>query len=256
MSLQGTEVVLRLTGAGAKHLILFIAAAIKNRNGKLKSRGCARLEAMLKSGKPLEIFSVKEADLEKFVGGAKNYGIVYSVVKNPKDCPDNLCDILVLQEDAPKITRLSERVGFTTLDHKTVEVERERAMPEQETAPAAPNRDTAEDLVNDLLGTDEGKTAPEEKEPMPPNPNMAKTEHPRPSAPFSESNLRTAEGTDGRSSVRGALNQIKAAQMAARQKKTEAPAQEKKPDKPHSKTTNHKHPPKGNKPKKKGRKSR
>ena len=40
----------------------------------MKPKGKARMTSMLKSGKALEIFSVKESDLKNFVQGAKQYG--------------------------------------------------------------------------------------------------------------------------------------------------------------------------------------
>ena len=78
---------------------------------------------MLKSGKPLEIFSVKENDLQKFVEGAKEYGIVYCVLRNAKESPDGLCDVMVKADDAPKINRLVERLEFAKVDKAKIENE-------------------------------------------------------------------------------------------------------------------------------------
>ena len=161
---------------------------------------------MLQCDKPTEIFSIKEEDLKKFVDGAKKYGILYCVVKNPKDCPDNLCDIMVKADDAPKIRRIAERYGFTTLSKARVEHERDRAA-RNEPEPETPNRGTADDLVDDLLGKTEGRGQ------TIPNPDMAKAEHPHPSAPSSESKYNSVVGTFDRerSSVRGELREIKEA---------------------------------------------
>ncbi|MCL2222081.1 MAG: PcfB family protein [Oscillospiraceae bacterium] len=80
MSLQGVEVAARITGTAAKEIALLIIAALKSDNkGHLKLKGKERLSAMLKSGKPLEIYSVNERDLERFSKAAKEYGIVYCV---------------------------------------------------------------------------------------------------------------------------------------------------------------------------------
>ena len=45
----------------------------------MKPKGKARMTSMLKSGKALEIFSVKESDLKNFVQGAKQYGKLISM---------------------------------------------------------------------------------------------------------------------------------------------------------------------------------
>ena len=232
MTLNGAEIVLRLTGAATKELATFLVAAFKNPDRKRRKQaskcGETRLKSMLQCDKPTEIFSVKEEDLKKFVDGAKKYGILYCVVKNPKDCPDNLCDIMVKADDAPKIRRIAERYNFSTLSKATVEHERDRAArtaPE----PEAPNRDTADELVSDLLGEKEGKKQTR------PNPDMATMEHPHPSAPFSETRRDSTEGTfNERASVRGELRDI---EKSRKMKKPEVPARdERKTDRDHIKT--------------------
>lgn len=52
LSLEGTEVALKLTGSAAKNIAAAIYAVLKNRD-KNKIKGRQRLTAMLKSGKEL-----------------------------------------------------------------------------------------------------------------------------------------------------------------------------------------------------------
>jgi len=241
--------VLRLTGAATKELATFIVAALKNpqkqKDKKAARYGPVRLETMLQCEKPIEIFSIREENLKAFVTGSKQYGILYCALKNPKDCPDNLCDIMVKADDAPKIRRIAERYGFTTLPKTTVEHERERAA-QSEPEPNAPNRETADDLVDDLLSKEEGR------EQTYPNPDMAKTESPHPSAPFSETRPSSARGISDdrcvaepneRASVRGELREIKESRKA---KTSDAPARDERKAEP-SHTTTHKPPIKGRK---------
>ena len=61
MSLEGVEVAAKITGSAAKEIALLLVASLKSNNSNLKLKGKARLTSMLKSGKPLEIFSVKKA---------------------------------------------------------------------------------------------------------------------------------------------------------------------------------------------------
>jgi len=125
MSLEGVEVAAKITGTAAKEIAMFLVAALKsnNKNGKLKLKGKERMASMLKSGKALEVFSVKESDLAKFAQGAKQYGIVYCVLRNRKNTPDGLCDIMVKADDAPKISRVVERFKFATVDKAKIESE-------------------------------------------------------------------------------------------------------------------------------------
>ena len=73
ISLEGFEVAAKITGSGAKNIAALICAIMKDRQ---KSAGKTKLKNMLKSGKELKIFSVRQEDLKKFVEEAKRYGIL------------------------------------------------------------------------------------------------------------------------------------------------------------------------------------
>ena len=181
LSLEGVEVVAKITGNAAKEIATFLVAALKSKDSHLKLKGKARMTSMLKSNKALEIFSVKDKDLQKFVQGAKQYGIVYCVLRNRKNSPDGLCDIMVKADDAPKIARVVDRFEFAKLDK--VKIENEIVQDKSDanvpstprntdvigTEPEAPNLHSSEDLANDLLSSAEGKA---EKD----NPNVNKSE--------------------------------------------------------------------------------
>jgi hypothetical protein len=231
MSLDGVEVALKITGTGAKELLTFLAAALKSNNSTLKPKGKARLASMLKSGKALEIFSVKERDLQQFAQGAKQYGIVYSLLRNKKTSPDGLCDIMVKADDAPKISRLVERFKFATIDKAKIESEivktkSEKAKPDS--GQPAPDKNDVEKFLDDIFGSDEGKTAPDspDKAQTEPgkvranetpaqnaqqNPNQARTAKTRPSEPILESKSNFAEGTSNKPSVKEEIREITAA---------------------------------------------
>ena len=182
MTLDGVEVAARITGAAAKEVALLLLAALKNNSSKIKARGRERLVSMLRSGKPLEIFSVRERDLQTFTKGAKQYGIVYCVLRNMKNNPDGLCDILVKADDAPKISRLVERFRFATIDTAGIGsgIAAGRAEgaaqgpPAQETDvpgssaadinPDGPDNGDIEKLLDELLGLDDGKAVPDSPE--------------------------------------------------------------------------------------------
>jgi len=266
MSLEGVEVAARITGTAAKEVALLLLAALKSpekKGGNLKLKGAARMSSMLKSGKALEIFSVKESDLQKFYQGAKQYGIVYCVLRNTKQSRDGLCDIMVKAEDAPKINRLVERFKFATVDKAKIESEivaakAEKAATEKTAGsePEAPDRNDTEKLLDDLLGTDEGKTAPEKPEAAKAaNPTMARTEKSPPSEPTSGSRSKSARGISDKPSVKEELREIKAAQKA---KEADARGRdEPTPDKPKTNpATTHKQPQGGKKSKSKKSKER
>ena len=119
MTLQGAEVALRITGAGAKNAAAIIAAAAASSH---KTRGQARLASLLRSGKELRVFPIRASDLRTFAQEARRYGIVYTVVKQ-KGAAESV-DLLVRAEDASKVNRIAERNGFARVSPS------ERAAPE------------------------------------------------------------------------------------------------------------------------------
>ena len=91
MMLNGTEVLLKLTGSGAKNAAVLIYSMAKQQN---KTKGAARLESLLRSGKPLKVYTFKDSDLQKFKEVAKQYGILYTVLKE-KDKTGGVFDVMV-----------------------------------------------------------------------------------------------------------------------------------------------------------------
>lgn len=108
--LEGVETVLRISGTGAKNIAMALIAMSKERT---QTKGKTRLTNMLKSGKPLDIFTIKAEDLKKFSQEAKKYGILYCALANKKNNKiDGMVDIMVREEDGAKLNRISERFKF------------------------------------------------------------------------------------------------------------------------------------------------
>ena len=105
MSLEGMDVALRVSGSAAKNLVAILAALSKEDK---TSRGRTRLTKLIKSGKELTVFSIPGEDLKNFAKEAKQYGILYCVVKSK-------ADIITRSEDAPKINRIVERFKMATV---------------------------------------------------------------------------------------------------------------------------------------------
>ena len=273
MSLEGVEFAARITGSAAKELALLIITALKNEknHGHLKLRGKERLKQMLKSGKPLEIYTIKERDLERFAKGAKEYGIVYCILRSTKNSPDGLCDIMVKADDAPKIARLVERFEFATVDKATLERElidslNESAPVEQGAEPEAMDIADTERLLDDLLGTEEGKAEPDTPEPerdeivsvskgkAEPEKVEAEVKDTRPLATDSKQNLNQSEhisepnrnsekdSLKARPSVREEMREIKATQKAKIEESVKRDDRNRVDRKRRNYSTNHKQP--------------
>lgn len=243
LSLEGTEVALKLTGSAAKNIAAMIYSILKNRD-KSKTKGRQRLTAMLKSGKELKVFTVSEEHLKQFAAEAKRYGVVYCALRGKGKSTDGLVDVMVRAEDASKINRIVERFKLATVDTASIKRDIETAKTEK-AAPAVPEQEkpdkAADDrLLDDLLG------APIQKEEnTPPNPEAAKSEKPRPSEPTSKKRSKTAEGTvkspEERPSVREELREIREnRQKEAAEPSVPEPTPAKEPKK--QQTTTHKQP--------------
>lgn len=111
ISLEGTEVALKLTGSAAKNIAAMIYTVLKNRD-KNKTKGKQRLTAMLKSGKELKVFTVSEEHLKQFAAEAKRYGVVYCALRGKEKTADGMVDIMVRAEDASKINRIVNALSW------------------------------------------------------------------------------------------------------------------------------------------------
>ena len=101
MSLEGFEVAAKVTGSDAKNIAVLLYTIMKN---KEQTSGKSKLSSMLKSGKPLTIFTIKKDDLAKFQQEAKRYGILYCALVDKKDkSKDGIVDIVVMKEDSSRI---------------------------------------------------------------------------------------------------------------------------------------------------------
>lgn len=127
MSLEGGEVAVKLAGTGAKQLAILLYAILREQK---KTKGKTRLTNMLRSGKELKVFAVKDTDLQLFCREAKKYGVLYCVLKD-RDATDGITDIMVRAEDAGKINRIFERFDLATVDMAEIRSEIERRRTEQ-----------------------------------------------------------------------------------------------------------------------------
>lgn len=225
MSLEVGEAALKISGEGAKQLAVLLYAILKEQK---KTKGRARLETLVRSGKPLTVFSVKESDLKKFVQEAKRYGILYCAVRDPKGSSDGMVDIMVKEEDAPRINRIVERFKFASVTEaaqikteiqksreeksqakgekaapgkeKTKEPPEKKPSPEKtqavepqsqpEPEKDRPGKSQEDLLVDELLGTPVQKEEGQQQ-----NPSSGRAAKSRQSEPISGKQRKTAEGT-------------------------------------------------------------
>lgn len=123
ISLEGMEVALKVAGTGAKNIAVMIYTIMKD---KQQTKGKTRLTNMLKTGKPLKIFTIRAEDLKKFSQEAKKYGVLYCALADKKNSKiDGMVDIMVREEDASKMNRIAERFNFRDVASIKRELEKE-----------------------------------------------------------------------------------------------------------------------------------
>ena len=132
LSLEGFEVLARLTGSGAKNIAAMLYTIMKDKSQN-QIKGKTKLNKMIRTGKPLKIFTIKEEDMKTFAKEAKNYGISYCALisKENKDL-DGMIDIMVKEEDASRINRIVERFKLITIDTAKMETEVSKSIENRE----------------------------------------------------------------------------------------------------------------------------
>lgn len=232
MALQGSEVALKISGEGTKEILIMLYAIL---NGSQKIKGKTKLTNMLKSGKELKIFSLKQEDLKKFTEEAKRYGILFSVLVDKKNInPDGLVDIMVKTEDSYKINHIVERFELASVDRVKLKSEIEKELVDK-LANDVKNKGEKVSVLNDEFIEKISKNVPSQKELNEMlNPSTAKMEK----SPLSEPSSKNKENLEvtKKSSVREKLENIKREQQEKEISKNEVQHEKSK----RTKTTMHK----------------
>ena len=193
MSLNGVEIAAKISGKAAERLATLLYAVLKDQK---KTKGKIRLTNMLKSGKELKVFAVKDDQLEMFSKAAKQYGVLYCVLKD-RNASDGLTDVMVRADDASKVNRIFDRYSLANIDQASVKTEIEKSRGKNTEAKPEPERnDQVKDKVDEFMK----KVVPEKN----PTAEKAETENPREarnakSSQSGRSSVETGKSkTDGR----------------------------------------------------------
>ena len=207
MSLEGMEVAARITGTGVERIAVALLAMAKQ---KQMTKGKTNLNNMLKSGNPLQIFSLKQDELKKFHDESKKYGILYTALIDKKHPDiDGLVDIMVRQQDAIRVNHIFDRFKLSAVNLADIRTEVEKDKMEEMLQDAKERgievKSNEEKLVDDIMSKPIQK---EENEVS--NPNVAKTEKSPLSEPLSENkNKSGVASNEQKPSVRETLKRIR-----------------------------------------------
>lgn len=202
--LDGIGFTLRIAGEGSKNLIAFLIAMSKDNR---QTKGKARLNNMIKTGKELKIFTIKAENLKKFSQEAKRYGILYCVLADKKNEKiDGVVDIMVRQEDASKVNRIAERFNFEKVTTATIKQEPEENNVVKETQEKSKDEQMADELLAEPIELEEIENSNEN------SPSNTKSEEKSQLENFSDTKNKLEENdnlyNNGKKSVKKQLEQI------------------------------------------------
>lgn len=103
-----TSEAVKLSALGAKNLAA-IALALARDNPKM--RGRTTLNRLLHDGKELKVFPICADDLNGFQKLAKQYGVLFTAIKN-RTSEGELVDMIARAEDVSKLNRIFDRMGY------------------------------------------------------------------------------------------------------------------------------------------------
>ncbi len=123
-SLDGTEMVLKLSGLAAKNFALFVYAVL---NDQQKVRGKTKLVRMLKERRPFKFFRIPEDRMREFAREAKDHGLLYTAIRNKSR--QGQIELVVFADDASKVNRILDNLnmdfvqaqaGEATVEHTAI----------------------------------------------------------------------------------------------------------------------------------------
>ena len=108
--LKTAEMTGRTAVATGKTVVAFVAALIKIKSNQ-KTAGLTNLKKLQRQGKELTVFQIQESDQKEFRKLSKEYGVLFTAVKNSRT-DNGTIEIIAKAEDAALINRTMERLGY------------------------------------------------------------------------------------------------------------------------------------------------
>lgn len=103
-----SETAAKLAGLGAKNLAVLLTLYLREEH---QLKGETNLKKLLKEGKEIRVFCLDKDNLAEFKQHAKDYGIIYSALKQKND-DSRIIDVLVKAEDTPRVNRILEKMNY------------------------------------------------------------------------------------------------------------------------------------------------
>ena len=119
-----SETAAKLAGLGAKNLAVLLTLYLREEH---QLKGETNLKKLLKEGKEIRVFCLDKDNLAEFKQHAKDYGIVYSALKQKND-DSRIVDILVKAEDTPRVNRILEKMKYPLPSEKKADEQAKKSV--------------------------------------------------------------------------------------------------------------------------------
>ena len=119
-----SETAAKLAGLGAKNLAVLLTLYLREKH---QLKGETNLKKLLKEGKEIRVFCLDKDNLAEFKKHAKDYGIVYSALKQKND-ESNIIDVLVKAADTPRVNRILEKMKYPLPSEKKADEQAKKSV--------------------------------------------------------------------------------------------------------------------------------
>ena len=147
MTLEGTEVAIRVAGEGAKKMLALMLAILTDQK---KTAGKVWLSTMLKNGNELKVIAVKDSEIATFTKEAGKFGVQFAVLKD-RDANDGITDVLVNTKDIALISRVFDRFKLTHVNINSVGDTLKENKEHREPGKTLTPNEALDDYINTIL---------------------------------------------------------------------------------------------------------
>lgn len=150
LMIDSVKLLLKGSGKGAVRSLALLAAVMKSQH---RTKGAVRLASLLRSGAPLEVLTLPEDQLGQWHNHAKEYGILYTVIRSHDR--DGQVDLVIRKEDAARVARIMERFHLEATPQASITAEVQPDLAQGQASELEPPKDEIDRLIDNILTPEE-----------------------------------------------------------------------------------------------------
>lgn len=150
LMIDSVKLLLKGSGKGAVRSLALLAAVMKSQH---RTKGAVRLASLLRSGAPLEVLTLPEDQLGQWHNHAKEYGILYTVIRSHDR--DGQVDLVIRKEDAARVARIMERFHLEATPQASITAEVQPDLAQGQASGLEPPKDEIDRLIDNILTPEE-----------------------------------------------------------------------------------------------------